>query len=575
VGLSLIAAACGGDDDDSTSTEAPETTEASSDTTAPSAETTAPEETTAPGDTTETTEGGGEGGAAMTVTYEIADDANWDDGTPITAADFQCTWNANLNTPGSYVTTGYNKITSVEPGASDKEVIVSFSEVYAPYKNLFSQGTFLKADAFEDCNDVSEAFGPEGITWSGREWKLDSWSAEQIVYVPNENYTGPRKPSVDKVVIVPAEDGATALKAGTVDFIFPQAYTGVDQELSDPNVAYDTALSGQYEGFYFQQADGPFADDIFREAFFKSIDLDGVYQQIYAPFAQGVPLLDCGPITNPQYCDPLWTDTYDPEGAAQLLTDNGWTQNGDGMWEKDGEAPEIRFMVSSPNPRREGTQEFLIPKLTELGFNVRADNCEAVPCVFQTRLPGLDYDFSMYINVVAPDPSYLAANFSCEQVPSEENEFQGANYTGWCDEAASDLLNQADRELDEAKRTEMVKEAIKAIRDQYVFIPLLAFPNIGAYRTDLVGNTQGELANYAAFNDWYQWEDLNGDGQIVIGAEQFPTNDCPNPITECASSSWFNWTVANPVMPAAFYTTNDQKYEISEMLASEPVVTTA
>ncbi|MGE3590762.1 MAG: hypothetical protein AB7L17_23800, partial [Ilumatobacteraceae bacterium] len=94
-------------------------------------------------------------------------------------------------------------------------------------------------------------------------------------------------------------------------------------------------------------------------------------------------------------------------------------------------------------------------------------------------------------------------------------------------------------------------------------------------RTDQVGNTQGELANYAAFNDWYQWEDTNGDGQIVIGAEQFPTNDCPNPITECASSSWFNWTVANPVMPSAFYTTNDQQYEISEMLASEPVVTTA
>jgi peptide/nickel transport system substrate-binding protein len=574
VGLSLIAAACGGDDDDSTNTQAPATTSGSSETTAAPATTSGSTESTAPGSTTPSSGSEAGGGDAMTVTYEIADDANWDDGSPITAADFKCTWEANLNTPGSYVTTGYDQITSVDPGASDKEVIVKFKQVYAPYKNLFSQGTFLKADAFDDCNDVSEAFTADGIPFSGREWKLDSWTAEQIVYVPNENYTGPRKPKVQKVVIVPAEDGGTALKAGDVDFIFPQAHTGIDQELADPNIKYDTALSGQYEAFYFQQNSGPFSDPIYREAFFKSIDIQGVYDQIYAPFAQGTPLLDCGPITNPQYCDPIFKDTYDPDGAAKLLTDNGWEKNGDGMWAKDGEVPDVRFMVNTGNTRRESTQEFLIPKMKDLGFSVRTDNCEATPCMFQTRLPGMDYDLSMYINVVAPDPSYLAANFSCNQVPSEENNFQGANYTGWCDEATSDLLAQADQELDDAKRTDEVKQALKAIRDNYVMLPTLAFPNIGAYRTDLVGNTQGELANYAAFNDWYQWEDVNGDGQIVIGAEQFPTNDCPNPITECASSSWFNWTIANPVMPSAFYTTNDQKYEVSEMLKGEPTVTT-
>jgi hypothetical protein len=160
-------------------------------------------------------------------------------------------------------------------------------------------------------------------------------------------------------------------------------------------------------------------------------------------------------------------------------------------------------------------------------------------------------------------------------VPSEANEFKGANYTGWCDEATSDLFTQADQELDDAKRTALVKEGIKNIHDQYVMIPTLAFPNIGAYRSDKVGNTQGELANYQGFNDWYQWEDVDGDGQIVIGAEQFPTNDCPNPIIECASSSWFYYTVSGPVLPSTFNTTNDQKYEVSEMLASEPVVTTA
>ena len=61
------------------------------------------------------------------------------------------------------------------------------------------------------------------------------------------------------------------------------------------------------------------------------------------------------------------------------------------MWANaDGEVPEIHWMVNTGNTRRESTQEFLIPKLAEAGFNVVADNCEALPCVFQTRLPALE-----------------------------------------------------------------------------------------------------------------------------------------------------------------------------------------
>ena len=191
--------------------------------------------------------------------------------------------------------------------------------VYAPYKTLFGYG-LLKADEFEDCNDVSTDFA-EGITFSGREWILDSWTPEQIVYVPNPGYTGDKVPQAERMVIVPAEDGTTLLKSGAVDFIFPQAYTGIDAELDDPNVAYDSALGGSFEGLYFMQVDddraGPFADADYRKAFAKSIDMRGLYDQIYAPFAQGTPLLTCGPIAPGPYCDPAaFADTYDPEGAA-------------------------------------------------------------------------------------------------------------------------------------------------------------------------------------------------------------------------------------------------------------------
>jgi peptide/nickel transport system substrate-binding protein len=567
--LSMVAAACGDDDkgNSSETTAAPETSGGdATETTGGEVVTTDSTPTSA---STPDTEPPSE--AAMRVTYTLSDAAVWDDGTPISAADFQCLTDATLNTPGSISTTGYDKITSISEGASPNEVVVEFSEKYAPWKLLF--GGLLKASATEDCNDVSAAFDG-GIPYSANEWKIDTWSAEQLVLVPNEGYAGSRTPGVERLVFVPAEDGATLLKSGAVDFVFPQAYTGLAEELADPNVTFEAAPSGAFEAFYFQSKEGPFADPVYRQAFAKSIDLDAVYAQIYEPFANGVPLLKCGPIAPGPYCTDAFADTFDPEGAVALLEEAGWTKGADGFWvNPDGSVPEVRWMVNTGNTRRESTQEFLIPKLAEAGFKVKADNCEALPCVFETRLPALDYDMAMYISTVAPDPAYLTPAFTCAQIPTEENDFQGQNNTGYCNEDVSALLEQADIELDEDTRTQLVKDAVAGMVADLPLLPLLQFPNVGAYRTDrLDAVAVEEIANYRAINNWYEWTDVDGDGQLIVGAEQFPTADCANPITECANSSWYVWLVAFPVLPGMYETTADQTIIPSEFLAGEAVV---
>ena len=137
-------------------------------------------------------------------------------------------------------------------------------------------------------------------------------------------------------------------------------------------------------------------------------------------------------------------------------------------------------------------------------------------------------------------------------------------------DAATKALHDSDKEVDPAKRAELIKSAIVEMDKDYIIIPLFQFPKSGAYRTDRVDNVEGELNNNAAFNDTYQWKDLDGDGQIVIGAEQWP--GCLNPITECANSSWYVWTVAQVLMPGAYRTTNDAKYEPTELLKGEAKV---
>jgi len=69
--------------------------------------------------------------------------------------------------------------------------------------------------------------------------------------------------------------------------------------------------------------------------------------------------------------------------------------------------------------------------------------------------------------------------------------------------------------------------------------------------------------------------DVDGDGSVVLGAEQFPAPDCTNPVTECSNSSWYQWVAGFPTFPGMYATTNDQTFEPSEYLAGEAVVTTA
>ncbi len=569
----VIFAACGSDDDSGSSdTTGSDTTEA------PTEGTDAPDTTDDTTETTETTDGGDEGAGepVFRITYNLSDNAVWNDGTPITVADFECGRAAVMGTPGSISTAGYESITSIAEGDSPKQIVVEMDKVYAPWKTLFD-AELLKADEMEDCNDVTADFA-DGIGFSGREWIIESWSPEQIVWVPNPGYTGDKVPQTEKIVVVPAEDGPTLLKSGDIDFMYQQAYTGIDADLDAANIEYEPSTGSAYEAFYFMQVKddraGPFADDDFRQAFFRSVDTEGVYSQIYEPFAQGIPLLTCGPIGPGPYCDETtFQDTYDPAGAEQILTDAGWTKNGDGLWESpDGEVPEVRFMVSSPNPRRESTQAYVIPLLREAGFNVVADNCEALPCVFQTRLPGLDYDMTMYISTSSPDPTYMIDGFACKSIPTEENGFQGQGQQGWCNEEASALLEQSDVTIDEAERADLVKQAIKFMREDAVMLPLLQFPQVAAIDTTRVANAFTECGSYRSCDDWWQWEDVDGNGQIVFGAEQFPDPACSNPITECANSSWYQWVAGFNSLPAPYDATVAQTFEVSEMLDGEAIV---
>lgn len=442
----------------------------------------------------------------FTITMHLNPDATWDDGTPITSADFDFTWHATLDTEGSLSTTGYDQIESMDT-SDPQTVVVVFTSNYAAYKNLFYP--ILKKDAFTSTNLADEM--QDSLPFSGGAFKVDSWSPEQLVLVPNANYWDKTQtPLVDKVVFVPVEDTDTeinALLSGQVDAIFPQPSAGVDQRLNDPNVKFTFGLGTQYENLWIQQKTGPFSDPILRQAFTMSVDTQKIIDTIYKPIDPNATQNVCmvWVPTIGQWCDEsLNQGLYDPDAAAKLLTDNGWAKGGDGIWAKGGERASIKWTVNTGNTRRENTQALVIPDMKEKGFELVPDNSDAAT-YFQQRLPTLDVQLAMYINVATPDPT-VTSIMACDFIPTPENP-SGQNSSGYCNEDATKIMHDSDAELDETARVDQIHQIGKFMADDHVMVPLVQFPTLIAWRTDRIdGPVDADVSNYLSFStSMYNW----------------------------------------------------------------------
>ena len=281
----------------------------------------------------------------FTITFKINPAAVWDDGSPITSKDFEFTWKSTLDTEGSLSTTGYDQIDSVD--TTDPAVaVVKFKANYAAYKNLFYP--LIKAAAFTTDNLKDEM--QDNVPFSAGPFKIQSWSPEQEVLVPNTAYWDKATtPLVDKIVFVPETDSDTeinALLSGQVDAIFPQPSAGIDQRLNDPNIKFTYGLGTQYENLWIQQKKGPFSDPILRQAFVESVDTQKIIDTIYKPIDPNAKQNVCmvWVPTIGQWCDQsLNQNLYNPDAAAKLLTDNGWAKGSDGIWAKGGERASMKW----------------------------------------------------------------------------------------------------------------------------------------------------------------------------------------------------------------------------------------
>lgn len=451
----------------------------------------------------------------FTVTYQIRDDAVWNDGTPMTSEDIRFTWRSILDTTGTLSTSGVDLITDVD--ASDpKTVVLTFSEPYAPWADLFGGGTgfFLKSNEFTDATDLANDMLEE-IPWSGGPWVLQSWGTEEAVLVRNDAYWDVERLSLlDQVTFVPREDTDTeiiSLQTGEVSAIFPQPSPGVNERLDQDGIDFVVDGGVVFEGLWPNQRSPQspiLAETAVREALAFAIDRKEIFDTVMAPIYPNGEVLQCAGWvpTVGDWCGDDFADvTQDFAKAEQILTDAEWARNGDGVWEKDGTPLVIEWNTVAGNARREDVQALVQEQVSDFGIRFDINNLDAAE-LFQNRLPTLDFGMGLYAQVASPDPS-VTTIYDSTQIPTEENGFSGQNNIAWENDAVTQLTREADRALDPAERLDLVRQIGAEVRTDVAWIPLYQLPNLTAWRSDQLDGPIGDwtASTYGGFSNMYDW----------------------------------------------------------------------
>jgi glutathione transport system substrate-binding protein len=442
----------------------------------------------------------------FTVTYTLNPEAQWHDGTPITVADYEAEWRALNGTNAEFqvvATEGYDLISSVEQGADEFEVVVTFCQPYPDYEALFFLGGPAAAQADPETFNTGW-LGPINNDWFTGPFELETYDDAQgiVSLVPSDTWWGDpalldritfRVVSPDAVPQAFANNELDAFDVGPDPNGYALSFSTPGAEIraaAGPNWRHVTMNSGPNGGLIQDQA--------VRQAIQMSLDRAAIGSSDLA----GIPW-PAKPLNNHIFVEnsPFYVDnagqygTYDPEAAIALLEENGWTAGADGVREKDGQRLSVRFSQITGVPVSLNEAQLVRNQLAEVGIEVEL--VDITPQEFPQVLSAGEFELIAF--------SWLGTQFPFRGVDQLYGDGSDSNYGFSTIPEITPLIDQLAVTEDDAERAAIANEIDVILWRIGHTAPLYQRPDLWA--------ANAALANYGAFGlSYVQWEDVGWTG---------------------------------------------------------------
>ena len=426
------------------------------------------------------------GGQGLAVTIKLTPELKWGDGVPVTARDLAFTWKM-----GSDPAAGFSNIYTWSRAKSvevvddhtavlhlDRTIVTFQLWDYLLPEHIEGPIRAASATTLDYINRTAYNAAPltKGL-WNGPYVITAYQSGDSIELGPNPAWAGP-KPAIPRVVIRLVENTAALqanLLSGDVDMTPSGIGITTDQAVAMQKDKPDSFRYNYRPGLSMEridpQRDNPLLADIrVRRALLLTGDRKTLIDRLFGGHAKLA--LSWVNELEPNYTTDVPAYPYNPALARSLLKEAGFTPGPDGICRNArGERLSLEFTTTSGNRIRELSQQVMQSQWKAVCIEVTIRNQPSRSFFGETTrrrsYTGLvEYANSSRIGL-PPTPFYGTAG-----IPTEGNNFNGMNVSGFSHPRMDQLLSQAETELDPAKQKDIWREMQQIYATELPELPL-------------------------------------------------------------------------------------------------------
>ncbi|MCF2705964.1 ABC transporter family substrate-binding protein [Arcanobacterium haemolyticum] len=426
------------------------------------------------------------------VTYKLNDKAVFNDGTPIDVEAFVSTWKANNGDDAAYLpasTAGYERIASIEPGESPKEVVVTFDGAYVWWQGMFNSLLHPSIDTAEEFNSLYENTLQSDLGAGPYKVEQFDQATGVVSFVPNEKWWG-KKGKLDRITYKQMESQASlnAFLNKEIDMTSvatAERYTAVKDAAG---VKVYTAMRPLNALLMLNASNEFLADSKVRQAVFEGIDREAIFNIAFngLDYTENLPGSFLLFQTQEGYEDNFSKAvTYDPESAKKALDEAGWVEGADGIREKGGVRLSLRYVLVGDAAIGKNQASAIQQMMKNIGIDLTIDGRPVAD--FSKIFSAKDFDI-FPMSFTSNDPygvtyfgQFYASTSSLNKSGTGSAEF---------DEKIKELENIPDRDKQLERANELEVEAF----GQYGLMPQYNGPGMAAVREGLAnfaGNSGG------------------------------------------------------------------------------------
>jgi peptide/nickel transport system substrate-binding protein len=445
-----------------------------------------------------TLENGGVQLNPMRVTYKLRPDLKWSDGQPLTSEDIRFTWQAIVNPDfkrgGFNFGEGYDLIEKVDT-PDPRTAILTFKDNYAAYNGMFR--ALLPKHVLDGKDINTDPFNLKPI--SNGPMRVKEWvSGQHSQMERNPSYRVSSRPYLDGLImkfLIDTNTRINQLRTGEVQYINQVPWDRMEEIATFPNVVLQSVVVNSWEHLDFNFRNPALQDVAVRQAIAMSIDKKSIAEKVL----QGkVPVADniVTPLSwahNPNV--QKWE--YNVQKARQTLEDAGWKEGTGGVREKGGQRLSFECSTYAGDALREQVQQVIQAQVREIGVELRVQNYP--PNTFFQQVNDGKFDIKIHRWISSAEPAF-SSFFASDRMPP-----RGLNNVFWDNAEISKVLNDADREIDQTKRKELLFKAQEILARELPTIALFYRPNVIA-TTSKLKNVRMNPTNDGdmwAVADWY------------------------------------------------------------------------